>query len=133
MHQGVDVISNGLTKAGWTNVPVPNDAPTKKNHTFGATTYMFSGGERAGPLTTYLVTAAKRDNFALWMNTPARRALREGGKITGVELDCTTEDGSFGTVTAANVIVSAGTFGSAKFLLRSKLKSRYSPSDRAVH
>ncbi|XXH03587.1 hypothetical protein Hte_009992 [Hypoxylon texense] len=123
MHQGFDVISNGLAKAGWTNVPVPNDAPTKKNHTFGATTYMFAGGERAGPLATYLVTAAKRDNFALWMNTPVRRALREGGHITGVELDCTVEGGGFGTVSVTpdtgKVIVSAGTFGSAKFLMRS--------------
>ncbi|KAI1389821.1 uncharacterized protein F4822DRAFT_442940 [Hypoxylon trugodes] len=123
MHQGFDVIANGLKAAGWKNVPVPNDAPTEKNHTYGATTYMFSGGERAGPLTTYLSTAAKRDNFALWMNTPARRALREGSHITGVELDCTVEGGGYGTVSVTpktgRVIVSAGTFGSAKFLLRS--------------
>ncbi|KAI8963724.1 hypothetical protein F5Y11DRAFT_135832 [Daldinia sp. FL1419] len=123
MHQGVDVISSGLEKAGWKNVPIPNDAPTEKNHTFGATTYMFSNGERGGPMATYLVTAAKRDNFALWMNTPVRRALRTGGHITGVELDCTVEDGGYGivnvTADTGRVIVSAGTFGSAKFLLRS--------------
>ncbi|KAI1418705.1 hypothetical protein F5Y13DRAFT_196459 [Hypoxylon sp. FL1857] len=123
MHQGFDVIASGLSKAGWKNVPVPNDAPTQKNHTFGATTYMFSGGERGGPMTTYLATAAKRDNFALWMNTPVRRALRTGGHITGVELDCTVEGGGFGvvnvTANTGRVIVSAGTFGSAKFLLRS--------------
>ncbi|KAI1402017.1 hypothetical protein F4819DRAFT_496243 [Hypoxylon fuscum] len=123
MHQGFDVISSGLEKAGWKNIPVPNNQPTEKNHTFGATTYMFSGGERAGPLTTYLVTAAKRDNFALWMNTPVRKALRTGAHVTGVELDCTVEDGAFGTVNVTpdtgRVIVSAGTFGSAKFLLRS--------------
>ncbi|KAI0164219.1 hypothetical protein GGR52DRAFT_110854 [Hypoxylon sp. FL1284] len=123
MHQGFDVISKGLSRAGWMNVPVPNDAPTMKNHTFGATTYMFSGGERGGVMATYLVTAAKRDNFALWMNTPVRRALREGGHVTGVELDCTVEGGGFGTVNVTpntgKVIVSAGTFGSAKFLLRS--------------
>lgn len=74
-------------------------------------------------MTTYLATAAKRDNFALWMNTPVRRALRTGGHITGVELDCTVEGGEYGTVdvtaSTGRVIVSAGTFGSAKFLLRS--------------
>lgn len=124
MHQGFDVISSGLQKAGWKNVPIPNDAPTQKNHTFGATTYMFSNGERGGPMATYLVTAAKRDNFALWMNTPVRRALRTGGHVTGVELDCTVEGGGYGVVSVTpdtgRVIVSAGTFGSAKFLLRSK-------------
>ncbi|OTA96404.1 cellobiose dehydrogenase protein [Hypoxylon sp. CO27-5] len=123
MHQGFDVIANGLSKAGWQNIPIPNNAPTQKNRTFGATTYMFSGGERGGPMTTYLATAAKRDNFALWMNTPVRRALRTGSRITGVELDCTVEDGGFGivnvTANTGRVIVSAGTFGSAKFLLRS--------------
>ncbi|KAI2638902.1 hypothetical protein GGS26DRAFT_602501 [Hypomontagnella submonticulosa] len=123
MHQGFDVISNGLKAAGWKNVPVPNNAPTQKNHTYGATTYMFANGERGGPLSTYLATAAKRDNFALWMNTPVRRALRTGSHITGVELDCTVEGGAFGTVNVTpntgRVIVSAGTFGSAKFLFRS--------------
>ncbi|KAI2606095.1 uncharacterized protein GGS25DRAFT_373452 [Hypoxylon fragiforme] len=123
MHQGFDVISSGLQKAGWKNIPIPNDAPTQKNHTFGATTYMFSNGERGGPMATYLVTAAKRDNFALWMNTPVRRALRTGGHVTGVELDCTVEGGGYGVVSVTpdtgRVIVSAGTFGSAKFLLRS--------------
>ncbi|KAI0143967.1 hypothetical protein F4776DRAFT_447625 [Hypoxylon sp. NC0597] len=123
MHQGLDVIANGLSKAGWKNIPIPNNDPTQKNRTFGATTYMFSGGERGGPMTTYLATAAKRDNFALWMNTPVRRALRTGSRVTGVELDCTVEGGGFGivnvTANTGRVIVSAGTFGSAKFLLRS--------------
>ncbi|KAI5860128.1 hypothetical protein GGS23DRAFT_250254 [Durotheca rogersii] len=123
MHQGFDVIANSLRAAGWRNLPTPNSNPTLKNHTFGSTTYMFSGGERGGPLATYLVTAARRDNFALWMNTPARRALRTGGHVTGVELDCTVAGGGFGTVSVTpntgRVIVSAGTFGSAKFLLRS--------------
>nr|ADT70776.1 cellobiose dehydrogenase [Hypoxylon haematostroma] len=123
MHQGFDVIANGLEKAGWKNLPNPNNAPTQKNHTFGSTTYMFAGGERGGPLATYLTTAAERANFALWMNTPVRRALRSGSRVTGVELGCTVEGGAFGTVNVTpntgRVIVSAGTFGSAKFLFRS--------------
>ncbi|KAI1081234.1 carbohydrate-binding module family 1 protein [Whalleya microplaca] len=123
IHEGFDVISSGLEKAGWKSISVPNDEPTQKNHTFGSTTYMFEGGERGGPLTTYLVSAAKRDNFALWMNTAVRRALRTGGHVTGVELDCTVEGGGYGTVDVTpdtgRVIVSAGTFGSAKFLFRS--------------
>ncbi|KAI1816291.1 hypothetical protein GGS20DRAFT_248754 [Poronia punctata] len=119
LSQGVDMLSDALQSAGWTSLSEPNSSPTKKNRTFGATTYMFSGGERAGPMATYLKTASERDNFELWMNTPARRALRTGGTITGVELDCVNDDGDFGVVTASNVIVSAGTFGSAKFLMRS--------------
>jgi cellobiose dehydrogenase (acceptor) len=124
MGQGVNVLSAALKQGGWTGLDVPNNSPAAKNRTYGSTTYMFSGGERRGPMATYLKTAADRDNFQLWMNTPARRALRTGGSITGVELDCTVDNGKFGTISVTpktgRVIVSAGTFGSAKFLMRSK-------------
>ncbi|KAI0388725.1 hypothetical protein F5Y17DRAFT_474158 [Xylariaceae sp. FL0594] len=123
VSQGVDTLSAALRRGGWRGLDAPNNFPSLKNRTFGSTTYMFSGGERRGPLATYLKTAAERDNFQLWMNTPARRALRTGGKITGVELDCKTSQGTYGTVAVTpdtgRVIVSAGTFGSAKFLMRS--------------
>ncbi|KAI1171383.1 cellobiose dehydrogenase [Nemania sp. FL0916] len=122
MTQGVNVLSAALKAAGWTSLAAPNNASNAKNRTYGPTTYMFSGGERSGPMATYLKTAAARDNFQLWMSTPARRALRTGASITGVELDCTVGNG-FGTVAVTpktgRVIVSAGTFGSAKFLMRS--------------
>lgn len=117
-------MSAALRAGGWTGLDAPNNSPGAKNRTFGPTTYMFSGGERRGPMATYLKTAAERDNFQLWMNTPARRALRTSGTITGVELDCTVGQGKYGTVSVTpktgRVIVSAGTFGSAKFLMRSK-------------
>ncbi|KAI0537135.1 cellobiose dehydrogenase [Xylaria digitata] len=122
--QGVNLLSAALNKGGWTGISVPNNNPGAKNRTYSPTTYMFSRGQREGPMATYLKTAAERDNFQLWMNTPARRALRTGGSITGVELDCTVgEGGPYGTVSVTpktgRVIVSAGTFGSAKFLMRS--------------
>lgn len=121
--QGVSLLSSALKAGGWTGVDVPNNSPSSKNHTYGPTTYMFSGGERAGPMATYLKTAAERDNFQLWMNTAARRALRTGSIVTGVELDCTLANGQYGTVSVTpktgRVVVSAGTFGSAKFLMRS--------------
>ncbi|KAJ2987264.1 hypothetical protein NUW58_g4607 [Xylaria curta] len=123
LAQGVNLLSSALKAGGWTGLADPNTAPGSKNHTYGPTTYMFSGGERRGPMATYLKTAAERDNFQLWMNTPARRALRTGAKITGVELDCTVGENKYGTVSVTpntgRVIVSAGTFGSAKFLMRS--------------
>ncbi|KAI1332560.1 hypothetical protein F5Y16DRAFT_119294 [Xylariaceae sp. FL0255] len=123
LPQGKDMLEAALGKAGWTNIEQPNTAPASKNKTYGSTTYMFSDGERAGPMATYLKTAAARDNFELWLNTPARRALRNGSTVTGVELDCTVGNNTFGTVKltpgTGRLIVSAGTFGSAKFLMRS--------------
>ncbi|ERT01715.1 hypothetical protein HMPREF1624_00009 [Sporothrix schenckii ATCC 58251] len=121
MHQGFDVIASGLNASGW-NYVIPNDHPDQKNRTYGHTTYMFSGGERSGPMGTYLVSASQRGNFNLWMNTPVRRLIRDGGHITGVELECTS-DGYSGNVyvtpNTGRVISSAGTFASAKLLLRS--------------
>lgn len=120
-HEGFDVLAGGLNASGW-NYVIPNDHPDKKNRTYGHTTYMFSGGERNGPMGTYLVTAAQRPGFTLWMNTPVRRLIRDGGHVRGVELEC-INDGYSGSVFltpgTGRVILSAGTFASAKLLMRS--------------
>jgi len=85
---------------------------------------MYSGGERGGPMATYLVSAYARKDFSLWMNTAVRRVVRTGGHVTGVELECLTNGGISGVVNltpkTGRVILAAGTFGSAKLLLRSK-------------
>jgi cellobiose dehydrogenase (acceptor) len=121
-RQGFDVLSAGFKQAGWKEV-TPNQQPTEKNHTYGRTTYMFDHGERGGPMATYLQTALNRPNFELIMNTAAKRVVRQGGHATGVELECTGNNGFASTVnltaTTGRVILSAGTFGSAKLLYRS--------------
>ncbi|KAI1276713.1 fungal cellulose binding domain-containing protein [Xylaria sp. FL0933] len=122
LQQGFDVISGGLAKAGWTNVTA-NNVPTQKNHTFTHTPFMFSNGERGGPMATYLVTAHARSNFKLWTGTAVKRVIRTGGHITGVEVEAYDDGGYVGVVNVTSVtgrvILSAGTFGSAKLLMRS--------------
>ncbi len=116
------MLATGLNASGYKFV-IPNDDPTQKNRTYGHTTFMYSNGERGGPLATYLVSASRRKQFTLWTNTDVKRVLRTGGHITGVELGCTPE-GYTGIVNVVNgtgrVIVAAGTFGSAKVLMRSR-------------
>lgn len=127
-QEGYEVLAKGLEAAGWELLSNPNSAPEKKNHTFGHTAFMFSGGERGGPLATYLVTASRNENFSLWTDTAVRRLVREGGRVTGVELEnCTNENSHTGTIKVPShgrVILSAGTFGSAKLLLRSGIGPR---------
>lgn len=127
MDQGYNVLAGGLEAAGWEFVDA-NSVPDQKNHTYAHTPYMFSGGERGGPMATYLVTASGRSNFELWNNTQVRRVVREGGHITGVEVEQYAGNGYVGTVgltpVSGRVILSAGTFGSAKVLLRSKIPYR---------
>jgi cellobiose dehydrogenase (acceptor) len=123
-QEGFNALATALQSGGWKRLDEPNAHYTEKNHTFGHTTYMFSGGERGGPLATYLVSAAERRSFTLWTNTNVKRVTRVGGHITGVEVEVNGDGGHCGTVkvtqSTGRVIVSAGTFGSAKLLLRSK-------------
>jgi cellobiose dehydrogenase (acceptor) len=126
LTQGYNIIANGLKNSGWTEV-VANNVPDQKNRTFTHTPYMYSHGERGGPMATYLVTANTRSNFKLWMKTSVKRLIRSGGHITGVEVEPFLDGGYKGIVNVTpvtgRVISSAGTFGSAKFLLRSMLRS----------
>ncbi len=102
LHEGFNVLSTGLAQGGWTKLDQPNSRPTQKNHTFGPTSYMFSGGERGGPLATYLVTASQRRSFTLWTNTAVKRVIRTGGHVTGVEVESTGAGGKCGTVKVTN-------------------------------
>jgi cellobiose dehydrogenase (acceptor) len=123
LQQGFNVISGGLASSGWTSV-VANNVPDQKNRTYTHTPYMYSNGERGGPMATYLVTAKARSNFDILLNTAVKRVVRTGGHITGVEVEPYKNGGSVGTIKVTSisgrVILSAGTFGSAKILLRSK-------------
>jgi cellobiose dehydrogenase (acceptor) len=122
LQQGFDRVTKGLDAAGFKYI-VANDSPNERNRTYAHSTFYIQNGERHGPLRSYLETALARPKFNLWVNTGARRVVRTGGHITGVELECKNGVGQSGTVNVTpgtgRVIVSAGTMGSAKFLLRS--------------
>lgn len=53
-REGFDVLAGALDDAGWERLSDPNSSPDRKNHTFDHTAFMFSGGERDGPLAAYL-------------------------------------------------------------------------------
>ncbi|KAL3423699.1 cellobiose dehydrogenase [Phlyctema vagabunda] len=129
LQQGFDVVSTGLTNAGWKSVTA-NSVPGQKNRTFAHTPYMYSNGERGGPMATYLVSAKARSNFQMWLNTTVKRVVRDGGHATGLEVEAYNNGGYAGTVKltpiTGRVILSAGTFGTAKILFRSGI----GPSDQ---
>ncbi|KKA30608.1 hypothetical protein TD95_000828 [Thielaviopsis punctulata] len=129
LQQGFDIISSALNNSGWTSVNAL-ESPDAKNHTYTHTPYMFSHGERGGPMATYLVSASARDNFKLWTGTSVKRVIRQGGHVTGVEVEPYIPGGYSGVVNvtagSGRVVLSAGTFGSAKILLRSGI----GPSDQ---
>jgi cellobiose dehydrogenase (acceptor) len=119
-QEGFDVLSSAMGADGWKSVTA-NDVPEQKDRTYSHSPFMYENGQRQGPLGTYLVTASQRSNFKLWMNTAARRIVRNGSTATGVELDG-GNGGYCGTVKlnpGGRVISSAGAFGSSKILFRS--------------
>ncbi|EHL03777.1 putative Cellobiose dehydrogenase [Glarea lozoyensis 74030] len=121
LQSGYDVIADGLANAGWKYVTA-NDAPSEKNRTFAHAPHMFSGGERGGPMATYLVTANGRSNFHMWLNTSVERIQRDGGHATGLDVVAFNNGGRVGTVKLApkgRVVLSAGAFGTPKLLFRS--------------
>lgn len=122
LQEGFNVITSGLKKSGWGSVTANND-PGNKNRTYAHPPYQIIRGERGGPMATYLVTAAARSNFKMWLNTSVERIVREGGHATGLKVVAVNNGGYTGTVNltpvTGRVIVSSGAFGSPKLLFRS--------------
>jgi cellobiose dehydrogenase (acceptor) len=122
IQSGFNIVREGLAQAGWDSVTA-NDVPDQKNQTYAHTPYMYSNGERGGPMATYLVTASGRSNFHMWLNTSVERINRVGGHATSLNVIATNNGGHQGTVmltpVTGRVIVAAGAFGTAKLLFRS--------------
>lgn len=122
IQQGENMLSAGLAQGGWKQVTA-NSVPSQKTKTFSHTPFMFSNGERGGPMATYLVSAMARSNFKMWEKTTVKRVIRVGGHITGVEVEPYASGGYTGIVNVTpitgRVVLSAGTFGTSKILFRS--------------
>lgn len=120
--QGYDVVAGALVASGWSNVTA-DDVPEQKNFTVSRPNHMFHGGERGGPMATYLVSANERDNFKMVTGTSVARVIREGSHITGVEVEAFLSGGQCGTISVTpntgKVILSSGAFGTPKILFRS--------------
>ncbi|KAL1634694.1 hypothetical protein SLS56_002096 [Neofusicoccum ribis] len=121
--EGYNLISTTLAAAGWKNVTA-NATPNEKTKTFSRANFFYAGGERAGTLATYLVTASQRPNFHLWTNTMARRVTRAGPRITGVEIESRGTGGRCGTVAGRRVVLAGGYYSTPKLLFRSGIGPR---------
>lgn len=122
LQEPYNVLSTVLKPAGWTEVTA-NSVPNSKNRTFSHSPFMYIGGERGGPLATYLQTAKARSNFKLSVNTTVTKIFRTAGHATGVQVTATYPGGLTGiinvTPNTGRVVVAAGAFGTPKILFRS--------------
>lgn len=135
---GESYLTNGsrITISLLTNSSLPhaykliraNDHPETRDHVLSLAEYFFQSGERGGPMATYLVSASKRRNFHLQLNTTVARVLRTGDHANGVQVGPTYPGGLNGTIKLTpkmgRVILSAGVFNTAKILFRSAIGPR---------
>ncbi|KAJ7049422.1 cellobiose dehydrogenase [Mycena amicta] len=127
LEQVSTVVANLLTPQGYRSATI-NDSPNQKDHVYGFAAYDFIGGQRGGPVATYLQTALARKNFQLQMYTNVMNVVRNGSQITGVITNDTSVLNGFFPLnpnvrttvnTRATLILSQGTYGSARLLFRS--------------
>ncbi|EMD66193.1 cellobiose dehydrogenase [Bipolaris sorokiniana ND90Pr] len=74
--------------AGYADVGL-NDGPSEHSKTkvFGHPIWNYEGGQRSGPVKTYLQQALKRSNFAFRTGTKVLRVRRDGDIATGVDVE----------------------------------------------
>ncbi|KAH7384479.1 hypothetical protein BKA66DRAFT_608673 [Pyrenochaeta sp. MPI-SDFR-AT-0127] len=100
-----------------------NDELEDRDRVSSSAEFFFINGEKGGPMATYLVSASKRKNFKLQLNTTVARVLRNGDTATGVDVEATHPGGLTGRIKVTpgtgRVIISAGVFNTFKILLRS--------------
>lgn len=106
--------------AGYADVGL-NDGPM--NHTktkvFGHPIWNYEGGQRSGPVKTYLQQALKRSNFSFRTGAKVLRVRRDGDVATGVDVDFngTNETRNICLKKGGVVISSAGALLSPQLLM----------------
>lgn len=114
-----DVVKEWLVGgAGYSEVNM-NDEADRKNAVFGHTLYDYQGGQRGGPVTTYLQSALQRSNFLLKSNVTVTRAARTGSKATGVVATVNGVDTTINLTSTGRVVFSGGAVFSPSLLMHS--------------
>lgn len=106
--------------AGYSEVGL-NDNPSNMSRTkvFGHPVYNYEGGQRSGPVKTYLQSALSRRNFSFMMGTKVHRVLRDGDTVTGVQVSNKTSASPTNICIKPNgrVILSGGALLSPQLLM----------------
>ena len=102
--------------AGYADVDL-NQQANNKSKVFGRPIFNYIGGQRGGPVRTYLQNALKRDNFHLQINTRVLRVARNGSTATGVVL--AGDNSTVNLAEGGRVILSAGAMQSPQILMYS--------------
>jgi cellobiose dehydrogenase (acceptor) len=106
-----------------------NDVPNAKRGVFGHPEYNYEGGQRSGPVKTYLQSALKRPNFTLMTGVRVMRIARNGKVATGVDVINGMQTHLNILVNKGRVILSGGALFSPQLLMLSGIGPPESLSD----
>jgi cellobiose dehydrogenase (acceptor) len=108
--------------AGFKEVGLNNEPEShSKSKVFGHPIYNYEGGQRSGPVKTYLQSALQRENFSFMTGARVLRVTRDLDTATGVEVQ--NNDGAAGETTeycvkeGGRIILSAGAMLSPQLLM----------------
>ncbi|KAE8353210.1 hypothetical protein BDV28DRAFT_133546 [Aspergillus coremiiformis] len=114
-----DVLSEFFKNLGWKSVN-QQQQPNEKHQVYSYPSWSVANGIRAGPVRSYLPLAQALDNFTLRLQTKARRLIRRGGRITGVEVQ--TASGAIEIINLSpggKVVLAAGAMSTPRVLFNS--------------
>jgi len=97
--------------------------PDHKTGVFGFPVYDYENGQRGGPVTTYLQSAMKRENFHLQTNTRVLRVERTKNHATGVTISVDGTETVVKLTTTGRVVLSGGALMSPGLLMHSGIGS----------
>ncbi|KAH6644783.1 hypothetical protein C7974DRAFT_27716 [Boeremia exigua] len=91
----------------------------QKTKVFGHPIYNYEGGQRSGPVKTYLQSALKRPNFHFQTGTKVIRVIRNGKTATGVEVQVKGSNTTsiINIASSGRVILSGGALLSPQVLM----------------
>ena len=107
-----------VDSAGFKDVSI-NGQPNNKDRVFGRPAYNYIGGQRGGPVRTYLQDALKRKNFHLQTGVRVRRINQIRGVASGVLAEVGNRNVSISLSPGGRVIVSTGAIASPGLLMHS--------------
>ncbi|KAH7401222.1 hypothetical protein BKA66DRAFT_406074 [Pyrenochaeta sp. MPI-SDFR-AT-0127] len=109
-----------VNSAGYKEVGL-NDGPENhsKSKVFGHPIWNYDGGQRSGPVKTYLQSALSRPNFSFQSGTRVVRVIRDGETATGVDIQSSGVNGTSNICIkdGGKIILSAGALLSPQLLM----------------
>ncbi|KAF7714200.1 Cellobiose dehydrogenase (acceptor) [Penicillium ucsense] len=113
------VLSTFFNRLGWKSVDSIEE-PDKKHKVYTYPAWNIEDHVRAGPVRTYLPLVQKNESFDLHMGVKVLRVVREGSKITGVEVQNGSNETEIVTVGHnGRVVLSAGALSTPRLLFNS--------------